>query len=104
MHTNELVICGLAADMCVQLTAAEAFLREYKVWVPSDCTAADVELAEQIRHLSDGVAFQPEVELGILDGLLLKFAKIEARHRDRQQLRGHRYVHRRVAGARIELQ
>src|SRR6476661_6855956 len=41
MQARELVICGVATDMCVQLTAADAFLREYKVWVPADCTAAE---------------------------------------------------------------
>lgn len=46
MDTRELVLCGLATDMCVQLTAAEAFLREYRVWVPSDCTAAETERAK----------------------------------------------------------
>lgn len=46
MDTQELVICGLATDMCVQLTAADAFLREYKVWVPADCTAAQDEGAK----------------------------------------------------------
>lgn len=46
MGTQELVICGLATDMCVQLTAADAFLREYKVWVPADCTAAQDEQAK----------------------------------------------------------
>lgn len=43
MHTRELVICGLATDMCVQLTAGDAFLREFDVWVPADCTAAESE-------------------------------------------------------------
>jgi nicotinamidase-related amidase len=47
MKASELVICGLAADMCVQLTAAEAFLREYEVWVPSDCTAAETQAAKK---------------------------------------------------------
>jgi nicotinamidase-related amidase len=46
METRELVICGLATDMCVQLTAADAFLREFKVWVPSDCTAAETQQAK----------------------------------------------------------
>lgn len=46
METRELVICGLAADMCVQLSAADAFLREYRVWVPSDCTASETEKAK----------------------------------------------------------
>jgi len=41
MQARELVICGLATDMCVQLTATDAFLREFKAWVPSDCTAAE---------------------------------------------------------------
>jgi nicotinamidase-related amidase len=41
MHARELIVCGLATDICVQLTAMDAFLREYRVWVPSDCTAAE---------------------------------------------------------------
>jgi nicotinamidase-related amidase len=41
MQARELVICGLATDMCVQLTAMDAFLREFEAWVPSDCTAAE---------------------------------------------------------------
>jgi nicotinamidase-related amidase len=47
MQTRELVICGLATDMCVQLTAGDAFLREYRVWVPADCTAAETREAKQ---------------------------------------------------------
>ena len=46
MDARELVICGLATDMCVQLTAADAFLREYKVWVPADCNAAETGQAK----------------------------------------------------------
>ncbi len=41
MGAHQLVICGLATDMCVQMTAADAFLREFEVWVPADCTAAE---------------------------------------------------------------
>jgi nicotinamidase-related amidase len=47
MGTSELVICGLASDMCVQLTAAEAFLREYPCWVPVDCHAAESDGAKE---------------------------------------------------------
>ncbi|MES3000440.1 MAG: isochorismatase family cysteine hydrolase [Pseudomonadota bacterium] len=47
MGAQELVICGLATDMCMQLTAMDAFLREYKVWVPSDCTAAESQAAKR---------------------------------------------------------
>ncbi|MEJ7931565.1 isochorismatase family cysteine hydrolase [Ramlibacter sp. AN1015] len=54
MGAHELVICGLATDMCVQMTAADAFLREFRCWVPSDCTAAESEEAKEtsLRYLS----------------------------------------------------
>ena len=45
MGAQDLVICGLASDICVQLTAMDAFLREYRIWVPSDCTAAETPQA-----------------------------------------------------------
>jgi nicotinamidase-related amidase len=41
MQARQLIICGLATDMCVKLTAMDAFLREYPAWVPADCTAAE---------------------------------------------------------------
>lgn len=55
MQARELVICGLATDMCVQLTAGDAFLREYDVWVPSDCTAAESEEAKaaSLAYMAD---------------------------------------------------
>ncbi|WP_227753989.1 cysteine hydrolase family protein [Ramlibacter aquaticus] len=45
METRELVLCGLATDMCVQLTAGDAFLRRYELWVPADCSAAQTPAA-----------------------------------------------------------
>jgi nicotinamidase-related amidase len=47
MRARELVICGLATDICVQLTAMDAFLREYRVWVPADCNAAESREAKE---------------------------------------------------------
>lgn len=47
MHTTELVVCGLATDICVQLTAGDAFLREFGLWVPCDCSAAETREAHQ---------------------------------------------------------
>ena len=48
MESRELIICGLATDMCVQLTAMDAFLREYRIWVPADCNAAESPEAKEI--------------------------------------------------------
>ena len=56
MGAKELVICGLATDMCVQLTAGDAFVREYTCWVPSDCNAAESERAKKAS-----VAFMRDV-------------------------------------------
>ena len=42
-----MIICGLATDICVQLTAIDAFLREYRVWVPADCNAAESLAAKE---------------------------------------------------------
>lgn len=48
MHTHELVVVGVATDMCVQLTAMDAYMRGFKVWVPSNCTAAQSEARKQM--------------------------------------------------------
>jgi len=40
---RSLIIAGLATDICVQLTAADAFLRNWKLHVPPECTAAMTE-------------------------------------------------------------
>ena len=41
MQVRKVIIAGLAADICVQLTAMDAHLRGYETWVPSDCTASE---------------------------------------------------------------
>ncbi len=41
MGTRSIILTGLAADICIQLTAADAFLRDIKVHVPNDCTASE---------------------------------------------------------------
>ena len=41
LGARQLVIVGLATDYCVMCTAMDAYVRGYKLWVPSDCTAAE---------------------------------------------------------------
>lgn len=41
LGARTLVITGLATDYCVMCTAMDAFVRGYRLWVPSDCTAAE---------------------------------------------------------------
>lgn len=47
MQTRHLVVAGLSADMCVHLTATDAYMRGYSVWVPSNCTAAESDERKQ---------------------------------------------------------
>ena len=50
MQAEKLIIVGLATDMCVLLSATDARMRGYEVWVPQDCTAA-----ESARRKSDAL-------------------------------------------------
>jgi nicotinamidase-related amidase len=40
LKAGRLVLTGIAADICVLFTAADAHMREYELWVPEDCVAA----------------------------------------------------------------
>lgn len=52
---RSLVMAGLATDICIQLTAADAFLRRLKVHAPEDCTAAETQekKAAALAYLRD---------------------------------------------------
>lgn len=41
MEVKDIIITGVATDICVQLTAMDGFLRGFKLLVPSDCCAAE---------------------------------------------------------------
>ena len=43
MHVEKIILTGLAADICVLMTAMDAYLRNYRIWTPADCTAAESE-------------------------------------------------------------
>lgn len=44
LRTERLVIMGFAADVCVLLTTADAYLRDFEVAVPRDCSASQSAL------------------------------------------------------------
>ena len=41
MEVKDIIITGVATDICVQLTAMDGFLRGFTLRVPSDCCAAE---------------------------------------------------------------
>ncbi len=40
LGASRLILTGVAADICVLFTAADAHMREYELWVPADCVAS----------------------------------------------------------------
>lgn len=42
MEVKNLIITGIAGDICVIFTAFDAYMREYNLWVPKDCLASEV--------------------------------------------------------------
>ncbi len=40
LGAKRLVITGLTTDSCIMFTAHDAYVRGYRIWVPSDCVAA----------------------------------------------------------------
>ena len=53
LHGKPLIVTGLAADICVQLTAMDASLRGFGLRIPADCTPAETAEAkvEFLRYL-----------------------------------------------------
>jgi nicotinamidase-related amidase len=41
LGVNRLVMTGVAADICILFTAADAHMREYDIWVPQDGVASE---------------------------------------------------------------
>ena len=51
LKVESLIVTGLSLDICVFATAQDAYVRQFDLWVPSDCVAADT--AEHEKHALD---------------------------------------------------
>ena len=50
LGTRKLILTGITGDICVLLTASDAYMRDYEIVVPADCTAS-VEAQENEHAL-----------------------------------------------------
>jgi len=41
LGTKRLIITGMAANICVLFTANDAYMRDYRLWVPADCVCSN---------------------------------------------------------------
>jgi nicotinamidase-related amidase len=52
---RRIILTGIAGNMCVQFTACDAYMRDYLVHVPSDCTASNSQEDNQaaLKYIGD---------------------------------------------------
>ena len=51
LQCETLILTGVTTDICILFTASDAYVRDYKIFVPNDCVAA-VEAAENEHALN----------------------------------------------------
>jgi len=51
LGTRLLVLCGFSGDICVLFTAGDAYMRDFRLHVPSDCSAS-IDAGENRRALA----------------------------------------------------
>jgi nicotinamidase-related amidase len=76
LQARMLILAGIAGNNCVLFTANDAYMRDFRLWVPGDCIASNREednrhALEQMRVvLKADVRPSKEVDLGDLAGQL----------------------------------
>jgi nicotinamidase-related amidase len=67
LGVDRLVLTGMAADICVLFTAADAHMRDYQLWVPEDAVASESaerhRWALEIMKQSMGAETRPTTKL-----------------------------------------
>lgn len=43
LGTKQLIITGIATNICVLFTANDAYMRDFRLWIPSDCVASNTQ-------------------------------------------------------------
>lgn len=69
LAVETIILCGVASNICVLFTANDAYMRDFELFVPSDCVAAnEVEENEHaLRQMADvlGADTRPSTELAL---------------------------------------
>lgn len=73
LGVSRVILTGVAADICVLFTAADAHMRAYDLWVPGDTVASESEdhrrWALAIMRHSMAAETRPTTELTLTDWL-----------------------------------
>lgn len=74
LGVSRLIMTGIATDICVLFTAADAHMRDYALWIPEDAVAAGDDRGAwglEIMRSSMSAETRPTTELSMQDWLLL---------------------------------
>jgi nicotinamidase-related amidase len=69
LHVDTLILSGIATNICVFFTANDAYMRDYSLYVPRDCVAAnsadesDYALSEMNKVLKADIRPSNEIDL-----------------------------------------
>ncbi len=72
LHARTLIVTGITADICVLFTANDAYMRDYRLIIPSDCVAAvepretEHALAQMRSVLKADTRLSPHLDLAAL--------------------------------------
>jgi nicotinamidase-related amidase len=70
---SRLILTGIATDICILFTAADAHMRDYGLWIPEDCVAAEDDArghwALSVMHESMKAETRPTSALSLTDWL-----------------------------------
>lgn len=73
LGVRRLVLAGVATEICVLFTAADAHMRDYRLWVPADLVAggSDRSSRDALAIMADamGAETRPTVDLDLADWL-----------------------------------
>jgi nicotinamidase-related amidase len=69
LGVSRLVLTGIAADICVLFTAADAHMREYDLWIPANAVAA--QSPDRVRWALELMADGMDAEVRSTDDLCL---------------------------------
>ena len=77
LQTRTVVLTGMATDVCVLFTAADAYMRDLRVIVPSDCVTALTPAVHRaaLNHM------RTTIKAEIVDSRRINFAKLSIRGR-----------------------
>jgi nicotinamidase-related amidase len=82
LNVDTLVVTGLAADLCVMFTAMDAFMRQFRQWIPRDCVASET-IALRDRALQQMERAAKAVTMPSTTSLAKAIAEARARYNSR---------------------